>query len=77
MPFTILGALFANRTSWFAEEGVTPDNFPTTWEEYRAVGKKLKAKNRPFGTDAGARVRRRSGVLVSLPVVMGRQGGRG
>jgi multiple sugar transport system substrate-binding protein len=49
MPFTILGVLFVNRTSWFAEEGVTVENFPTTWEEYRAVGKKLKAKNRPLG----------------------------
>ena len=49
MPFTILGVLFANRTSWFAEEGITPDNFPTTWDEYRAVGKKMKAKNRPLG----------------------------
>ena len=28
MPFTILGVLFANRTSWFAEEGITPDKFP-------------------------------------------------
>ena len=49
VPFTILGVLFANRTSWFAEEGVTPDKFPKTWEEYRAVGKKLKAKGRPLG----------------------------
>jgi multiple sugar transport system substrate-binding protein len=37
MPFTILGVLFANPTSWFAEEGVTPDKFPKTWEDYRAV----------------------------------------
>src|SRR5581483_11528344 len=49
MPFTILGVLLANRTSWFAEEGVTPDKFPATWEEYRAVGKKMKPKGRPFG----------------------------
>src|SRR4051794_37692572 len=49
MPFTILGAQFANRTSWFAEDGITPDKFPKTWDEYRAVGKKLKAKNRPLG----------------------------
>jgi multiple sugar transport system substrate-binding protein len=49
MPFTILGVLFVNRTSWFAEAGVTPDKFPKTWEEYRAVGKQLKAKNRPLG----------------------------
>ena len=49
MPFTILGVLMVNRTSWFAEEGVTPDNFPKTWEAYRAVGKKMKVKSRPFG----------------------------
>src|ERR1700682_6062432 len=34
MPYTILGVLFVNRTSWFAEEGITPDGFPKTWEEY-------------------------------------------
>jgi multiple sugar transport system substrate-binding protein len=49
MPYTILGVLYANRTSWFAEEGVTADNFPKTWEAYRAVGKKMKPKGRPFG----------------------------
>jgi multiple sugar transport system substrate-binding protein len=49
VPYTILGVLFVNRTSWFAEEGVNVDNFPKTWEDYRAVGKKLKVKNRPLG----------------------------
>ncbi|HTZ37055.1 MAG TPA: extracellular solute-binding protein [Stellaceae bacterium] len=49
MPFTILGVLYVNRTSWFAEEGVTQENFPKTWEAYRAVGKKMKPKGRPFG----------------------------
>ena len=49
MPFTILGVLCANRTSWFAEEGITPDKFPATWEEYRALGKKMKPKGRAFG----------------------------
>ena len=49
MPFTIVGVLFVNRTSWFAEEGITPEKFPTTWEDFRAAGKKLKAKNRPLG----------------------------
>ncbi len=49
VPFTILGVLYVNRSSWFAEEGITPDKFPKTWEDYRAVGKKLKAKNRPLG----------------------------
>ncbi len=49
LPYTILGALLVNRTSWFAEEGVTPDTFPKTWDDYRAVGKKLKTKSRPLG----------------------------
>src|SRR5580704_11222501 len=49
MPYTILGAMLVNRTSWFAEEGITPDNFPKNWDEYRAVGKKMKPKGRPLG----------------------------
>jgi len=49
MPYTILGVLMVCRTSWFAEEGITPDKFPKTWEELRAVGKKMKPKGRPFG----------------------------
>jgi len=49
MPFTILGAQLANRTSWFAEEGITQETFPKTWDDYHAVGKKLKAKSRPLG----------------------------
>ena len=50
MPFTILGVLFANRTSWFADVGVSPDKFPATWDEYRAIGKQMKAKDHPYGT---------------------------
>jgi multiple sugar transport system substrate-binding protein len=49
MPFTILGAQIANRTSWWGEIGVTPDKYPTTWDDYRAAGKKLKAKGQPLG----------------------------
>jgi len=49
MPFTILGAMLVNRTSWFAEEGVTPEKFPKTWDDYRAVVKKMKPKGRPAG----------------------------
>ncbi|HEX5689964.1 MAG TPA: extracellular solute-binding protein, partial [Roseiflexaceae bacterium] len=35
------------RQDWFKEEGV--ETFPETWEEALEVGKKLKAKGRPFG----------------------------
>jgi multiple sugar transport system substrate-binding protein len=49
VPFTILGVLLAARTSWFAEFDYGPEKFPQTWDEFRAVGKKLKAKSRPLG----------------------------
>ncbi len=49
VPYTILGVLFANRTSWFKDVGSGANNFPQTWDEYRAVGKLLKAKDRPYG----------------------------
>ncbi len=49
VPFTILGVLMANRTSWFKAVGSGPDKFPQTWDEYRAVGKLLKPKQQPYG----------------------------
>jgi multiple sugar transport system substrate-binding protein len=49
VPFTILGALLVNRTSWFKTVGVGPENFPQTWEQYWAAGKKLKANGQPLG----------------------------
>jgi multiple sugar transport system substrate-binding protein len=49
VPFTTLGAQIANRTSWFAEIGITPDKYPTTWDAYRDAGKKLKANGHPLG----------------------------
>jgi multiple sugar transport system substrate-binding protein len=49
VPYTIVGALLVNRTSWFAEAGYNAEKFPQTWDEYRSVGKGLKAKGRPYG----------------------------
>ena len=51
VPWSVVGLMIAYRKSWFAEEGAT--KFPATWEEYRAVGKKLKAKGRPLGQTMG------------------------
>jgi multiple sugar transport system substrate-binding protein len=48
-PLTIVPNLLVNRTSWFADVGITPENFPQTWDEYRKVGTKLKLKDRPYG----------------------------
>jgi multiple sugar transport system substrate-binding protein len=50
-PWAIVGAMIAYRKSWFDEVGAT--KFPETWEQYREVGKKLKAKGRPIGQTLG------------------------
>jgi multiple sugar transport system substrate-binding protein len=43
-----VGGFFANyRRSWHEEVGAR--EFPKTWDEWREVGKKLKAKGRPVG----------------------------
>jgi multiple sugar transport system substrate-binding protein len=51
MPWAVIGGMIAYRKSWFEEIGVTA--FPDTWETYREVGKKLKAKGRPIGQTLG------------------------
>jgi multiple sugar transport system substrate-binding protein len=51
MPMAIIGAMNAYRKSWFAEAGY--NEFPKTWDQYRDVGKKLKAKGYPIGQSLG------------------------
>jgi multiple sugar transport system substrate-binding protein len=51
MPWTVPGGMISYRKSWFAEEGA--DTFPKNWDEYRTLGKKLKAKGRPIGQTLG------------------------
>ena len=51
MPWCTGGGLVAYRKSWLAEAGA--EEFPKTWDEYRAVGKKLKAAGHPYGQTAG------------------------
>jgi len=51
VPFCNIGQLMNWRTDWFAEVGVR--TFPETWEELYEVGKKLKAKDHPFGFELG------------------------
>jgi multiple sugar transport system substrate-binding protein len=51
LPFCNIGQLMNWRTDWFAEVGVK--TFPETWEELYEVGKKLKAKDHPFGFELG------------------------
>jgi multiple sugar transport system substrate-binding protein len=51
VPHAIVGGQIAYRKSLFAEVGAK--EFPKTWQEYRDVGKKLKAKGFPIGQTAG------------------------
>lgn len=51
VPYCIVGGLIAYRKSWFDDVGAT--TFPKTWDEYRTVGRKLKAKGRPIGQTLG------------------------
>jgi len=51
IPHSNIGQLMNWRTDWFAEVGVK--TFPGTWEELYEVGKKLKAKDHPFGFELG------------------------
>jgi multiple sugar transport system substrate-binding protein len=51
VPWCVLGAMIVYRKSWLAEQGATA--FPATWDEYRAVGKKLKAAGHPIGQTLG------------------------
>jgi multiple sugar transport system substrate-binding protein len=53
VPWTIVGLQIAYRKSWFEEMGYSGGKFPLTWEEYREVGRKLKAKGRPVGQTLG------------------------
>src|SRR5947208_3934732 len=49
IPNTIIGLQIVNRTSWWKEIGYDAEKYPATWEEWRAAGKKLKAKGHPMG----------------------------
>ncbi len=51
VPHGVIGNTVAYRRSWHEEIGVK--EFPKTWEEWRQVGKKLKAKGRPIGQALG------------------------
>ena len=51
VPWCIVGNESSYRKSWF--EAVGYNKFPETWDEYRDLGKKLKAKGQPVGQALG------------------------
>jgi len=52
VPWCVGGGLVAYRKSWLAEAG-SPNGFPANWDDFRTVGKKLKAAGHPVGQTAG------------------------
>jgi len=52
VPYAIIGGMVAYRVSWFKQAGMGA-TFPKTWDEYRTVGKKLKATGHPVGQTLG------------------------
>ena len=70
------GGLIAYRKSWFEEVGLD-DNFPETWDELPRRRQEAEGQGPADRPDRGPHVRRRAGLVVSVPVVVGRQGGRG
>jgi ABC-type glycerol-3-phosphate transport system substrate-binding protein len=52
VPWCVGGGLVAYRKSWLAEAG-SPTVFPANWDDFRTVGKKLKAAGHPIGQTAG------------------------
>ena len=51
VPHGVVGNAISYRRSWHAEVGAK--EFPKTWDEWRDVGKKLKAKGKPVGQALG------------------------
>jgi multiple sugar transport system substrate-binding protein len=50
VPQFIISWAITYREDWFRESGL---RYPQTWDEFRAAGKVLKAKGRPFGQAFG------------------------
>ena len=75
VPWTVGGGLIAYRKSWFAGGGLRQlprdlGHVPRCRQEAEGQGPADRPDRRPH-------LRRRAGLVVSLPLVVGRQGGRG
>jgi multiple sugar transport system substrate-binding protein len=50
VPYFVISWAITYREDWFKEAGFA---YPTTWDEFRRVGKAMKAKGKPFGQAFG------------------------
>lgn len=64
VPFCFVPLAVVYRADWFREIGV--EAFPDTWDEYRQVGKQLKARGRPFGFVLAPSVRESHALVYPL-----------
>jgi multiple sugar transport system substrate-binding protein len=53
VPWCAGGGLICYRKTWLDEVGAK--EFPNNWDDFRAVGRKLKANGHPYGQTAGTR----------------------
>lgn len=51
IPYAIVPNAWAYRKSWLKEQGA--DKFPDTWDDFHALGKKLKAAGHPMAQSLG------------------------
>ena len=77
VPYTILGVLFANRTSWFKDVGLRPRQISADLGRIPHRRQTAQSQGPALRPDSCPRLWRRAGVLVPVFVVVGRQGGRG
>ena len=74
MPWTIVGGMIAYRKSWFEEVGATA--VPRDLGEVSRGRQEAQGQGPAARPDARPHLRRRADLHLSLPVVVGRQGGR-
>ena len=76
-PTRSSACMFANRTSWFKDGRLRPRQVPADLGRIPRRRQTAQSQAAALRADPRPRLWRRAGVLVSLFVVVGRQGGRG
>ncbi|MET4790082.1 ABC-type glycerol-3-phosphate transport system substrate-binding protein [Bradyrhizobium japonicum] len=77
VPWSIVGLQIAYRKSWFAEIGYTDGKFPQDVGGVSRGRQEAEGKGTANRPNAGSHLRRCARLRLPLPVVLGRQGGRG
>ncbi len=73
VPQFIVSWAITYREDWFKEAGL---RYPQTWDEFRAAGKEMKAKGKPFGQAFGHSINDPNNWCYPARLDVGRHGGR-